>query len=460
MQGITDRGRTMGISAYVINVISAVIAVEYIDYGFQKKYAGYRRWGAFAAGCAVYFLTVTVLNRLTDFEGVFGFFYGVVLIAYGMRALKGRMRDFLVAGLLWVLILILGTYGVYSIMGILTENSLGEMLQAQGDGRIYASLVAMVVKFSMGKIAAMFFRRRDGVYEKENGIVAGAFVFMTLLAMGLFWLEVGNLDRSARYILTIGILLDEVGIIVFLVQLYQHLGRYQKEKIEAQYQQERERERLEGFMDVYRVGREINHWRHDMQGELDVLYRMQKSGKYAEVEAHMETLCSGLRDYPELPQPTGNEGLDAALIKLIPKCRERGIHFCYVIIGRTEGIDSISLGNILDNLLSNGMEACQDLSGSKELELVIRGRMDGLEIYLENSIEGSILEKNPLFVSHKQEKERHGFGMESIFRIVEKHEGTYEYWEEAGEAGNKFCQRIYLNYGFSGVIAGGKHPQP
>ena len=125
------------------------------------------------------------------------------------------------------------------------------------------------------------------------------FVFMTLLAMGLFWLEAGNLDRSARYILTIGILLDEVGIIVFLVQLYQHLGRYQKEKIEAQYQ--RERERLEGFMDVYRVGREINHWRHDMQGELDVLYRMQKNGKYAEVETYMETLCSGLRDYPELP---------------------------------------------------------------------------------------------------------------------------------------------------------------
>ena len=440
----------MGFSVYVINIISAVRAGEYIDYGFQKKYDGFRRWGAFAAGCAVYFLTVTVLNRLTDFEGVFGFFYGAVLIAYGLWALRGGMRDFLVAGLLWVLILILGTYGVYSIMGILTGNSLREMLQAQGDRHIYASVVALVVKFSMGKIAAVLFRKREGVYEKENGIVARVFVFMTLLAMGLFWLEAGNLDRSARYILTIGILLDEVGIIVFLVQLYQHLGRYQKEKIEAQYQRERERERLEGFMDVYRVGREINHWRHDMQGELDVLYRMQKNGKYAEVETYMETymetLCSGLRDYPELPQPTGNEGLDAALIKMIPKCRERGIHFCHVIIGKPDQIGSIALGNILDNLLSNGVEACQNLSGAREMELIIYTRMDGLEIYLENSIGESVLENNPQLTSCKQEKEQHGFGMESIFRIVEKHEGTYEYWEEAGEAGNKFCQRIYLNY--------------
>ncbi len=436
----------MEFSAYVINAISAVIAVEYIDYGFPKKYNGFRRWGAFTVGCVAYFLTVTALNRLIDFEGALGFFYGAVLIAYGMWALRGRFKDFLVSGLLWVLIAMLGTYGIFSAMGLLTGNSLGEMLQLQGDRRIYASVVALAVKFSMGKIAAVFFRRQDGVYEKENGIVAGAFVFMTLLAMGLFWLEAGNLESSVRYVLTIGILLDEAGIIVFLVQLYQRLGRYQKEKIEARYQRERKQERLEGLMDMYRVGREINHWRHDMQGELDILYRMQKNGKYAEVETYMEKLCSGLRDYPELPQPTGNEGMDAALIKMIPKCRERGIHFCYVIMGKPERIDSIALGNIMDNLLCNGMEACQNLGGSREIELTVRCRMDGLEIYLENSIGESVLEKNPRFVSHKREKERHGFGMESIYRIVEEHEGTYEYWEEKDEENGRFCQRIYLNY--------------
>ncbi|MBD5530685.1 MAG: ATP-binding protein [Lachnospiraceae bacterium] len=436
----------MEFSAYVINAISAVIAVEYIDYGFPKKYNGFRRWGAFTVGCVAYFLTVTALNRLIDFEGVLGFFYGAVLIAYGMWALRGRFKDFLVSGLLWVLIAMLGTYGIFSAMGLLTGNSLGEMLQLQGDRRIYASVVALAVKFSMGKIAAVFFRRQDGVYEKENGIVAGAFVFMTLLAMGLFWLEAGNLESSVRYVLTIGILLDEAGIIVFLVQLYQRLGRYQKEKIEARYRREREQERLEGLMDMYRVGREINHWRHDMQGELDILYRMQKNGKYAEMETYMEKLCSGLRDYPELPQPTGNEGLDAALIKMIPKCRERGIHFCYVIMGKPERIDSMALGNILDNLLCNGMEACQNLGGLRDIELTVRCRMDGLEIYLENSIGESVLEKNPRFVSHKREKERHGFGMESIYRIVEEHEGTYEYWEEKDEENGRFCQRIYLNY--------------
>lgn len=436
----------MGISGYVINILSAVVAVEYIDYGFQKKYCGVKRWSAFIVGCVVYFLTVTVLNRLIQFEGVLGFCYGAVLVGYGVWALKGKIQDFLLAGLLWVLIAIIGTYGIFSIMGLLTGNNLGEMLQMQGGGRIYASVVALVVKFSMGKIAAMLFRKREGIYERENRIVAGAFVFMALLAMGLFWLEMGELRSTVRHVLTIGILFDEAGIIVVLIQLYHRLGEYQREKIEEQYRREREKERLEGLMDIYRVSREINHWRHDMQGEMEVLYRMQKNGKYAEVEAYLEKLYSELRDYPELPQPTGNEGLDAALMKMIPKCREKGIHFSYVILGKPERIDSIVLGNLMDNLLSNGLEACQELVGTKEMDLVVRSQGEWMEICLENSIGESVLKNNVKLVSHKQEKERHGFGMENIGHIVEEYDGMYKYWEERKGERNRFCQCIYLRY--------------
>lgn len=433
----------MEVSEYVINALSAIIAVEYIDYGFQKKYCGARRFVSFIIGCTVYFLTVTVLNRMIEFEGVLGFFYAAVLIGYGVWALEGKIQDLLVAGILWVLIAMVGTYGIFSVMGLLTGSSLGEMLQMGRDRRFYASCVALVVKFSMGKVAALF-RKREGAGKKENGIVAGIFTLMTLLAMELFWLEAGELERSIRYGLTIGILVDEAGIIVFLVLLYHRLGRYQKANMEQQYQREKEKERLEGLMDMYRVGREINHWRHDMLAKLEVLYRMQKNGKHAEVEAYMEKLCGGLKDYPELPQPTGNEGLDAALMKIIPRCRQRGIRFCYVVLGKPDMIDSIMFGTLMDNLLCNGMEACQDIIGAREMDLVVRQQGEGLEICLENSIRESVLENNPEFTSSKWEKERHGFGMESISRIVEEHDGMYEYGEEKVGEEVRFCQRIYL----------------
>lgn len=198
----------------------------------------------------------------------------------------------------------------------------------------------------------------------------------------------------------------------------------------------------EGLADMYRTGRELNHWRHDMQGELEVLYRLQKSGKYAEVEAYIEKLCSGLKALPDLPQPTGNEGLDAALMRAAALCRKRGILFRYAVLGIPERIDSMTMGRLMDNLLRNGMEACQELAGMREIELVVHSWEDGLEIYMENSIGESVLKRNPELSSRKRDKERHGFGMESIFRTVKVFDGIYRYWEEE----NRFCQCIYLRY--------------
>lgn len=432
----------MEISEYVINAASAIVAMEYIDCGFQKKYRGARRWIYFAIGCIAYFLTVTTLNWVIDFESVLGFFYGFVLVVYAFLALEGKAQDFLMAGVLWVLIAMFSTYAIFSVLGIVSGKNLQEMLQINGDLLFYASLVALVVKFSMGKIVTALLRKQTGFHKRENWIVAGAFMLMTLLAMGLFCLEVGELGRSERQWLTIGILVDETGIVVFLVEIYHRLGKYQQEELEKQYREKREEERKEGLLDMYRVGREINHWRHDMQGALGVLYRMQKNGKYEEVENYMEKLYGDLKNYPELPQDTGNEGLDAALMKTIPKCREKGIHFCYVVLGKPWEIDSMVLGNLMDNLLSNGMEACFKVNGTKEMELMVRSLDTGLEIYLENSIEESVMAHNPKLTSCKPEKEKHGFGMESIYHIVEEYEGTYEYWEEE----KAFCQRIYLSY--------------
>ncbi len=408
----------MDFKGYLVNVLSSVVAIEYIDCSFKKKYSGARRWCSFIVGCAAYFLAVTVLNEMIEFEGVLGFFYGLVIVGYAFWALEGNTQDFLVAGLLWVLIALLSSYGILGVMGLVSGKDLDEMVRMGSGGLFYASLAALVVKFAMGKVVAAFFRRQENFHKQENWIISVAFSLMILLAMGMFCMEADSVEIPGKYWLTVSILVDEVGIIVALVVLYHRLGRYQKEKLEKQYRQEREEERRESLQDLYRVSREINHWRHDMLGELGVLYRMQKNGKYGEVEAYMEKLYGSLKGYPELPQPTGNEGLDAALMKTIPKCKEKHIHFSYVVLGRVEWLDSLILGNLMNNLLDNGVEACMSLSGERELELVIRQMKDGLEILLENSMEGSVLEDNPRLESRKKEKERHGFGMESIRQII------------------------------------------
>ena len=98
---------------------------------------------------------------------------------------------------------------------------------------------------------------------------------------------------------------------------------------------------------------------------------------------------------PELPQDTGNEGLNAALIKAVQECREKGIRFRYVVMGRPDRIDSMDMGTLLYNLLSNGIEACMAVETERELELVVREEDGTTEIFMENTISGSVLKNNP-----------------------------------------------------------------
>lgn len=67
------------ITGYIINALSAAIALEYIDHAFRKKYKGIRRVLLWLLGFGLYFFVVTLLNRITDFEDLAGLMYGAVL---------------------------------------------------------------------------------------------------------------------------------------------------------------------------------------------------------------------------------------------------------------------------------------------------------------------------------------------------------------------------------------------
>ena len=97
------------------------------------------------------------------------------------------------------------------------------------------------------------------------------------------------------------------------------------------------------------------------------------------------------------------------MIRAIHECREKDIRFHYAVLGNVSGVDSLDMGNLIHNLLKNGIEACDQV-------------------------------KNPSFKTSKIEKEKHGFGMETIQRIVDDYQGSYFVWEE----GKRLLQRITL----------------
>ena len=435
------KGGCVKITDYLINGLSSVIALEYISHGLKQKYSGYCGTVLFLMGCTAYFFVVTGLNHYTSFEGALGIGYGVVLYVYCLLAAEGRKSDFFLLSVVWVLLAFISAYVMFAVWGMFSGGSLEELLKTESQAHMYFSLSAGALRFSMGRIVlAVYQRRKQKKILAEDWLMAVTFLIFFFLILFMFRLECGGLGQKERYHLSLWILFGIFLAIILLGGFYQLIGKYRIEKIEDEYQKENQKLQEEQIHNLFQLGREANRLRHDMSAKVNVVYGLLRKQAYKEAEESLKRIADEWEDYLEIPEETGNEGLNAALIRAIHECREKDIRFHYAVLGNVSGVDSLDMGNLIHNLLKNGIEACDQVKGERELEIVI-GR-DGcmVEIDIDNTIQDSVMELNPSFKTSKTEKEKHGFGMETIQRIVNDYQGSYFIWEE----GKRLLQRITL----------------
>ena len=81
---------------------------------------------------------------------------------------------------------------------------------------------------------------------------------------------------------------------------------------------------------------------------------------------------------------------------------------------------------ILGNLLDNAMEAAEKCE-NKYIKLKSRNINNMLLLKIENSSTQLPQVKNGVFISNKNNKNEHGFGIESVKRIVDEHEGEIHF---------------------------------
>ena len=67
----------------------------------------------------------------------------------------------------------------------------------------------------------------------------------------------------------------------------------------------------EQLNELYKIGRQANHMKHDMKMKLDTISRILEKGEYKEAELCIKRLGSEWENCLEVPTDTGNEGLNA-----------------------------------------------------------------------------------------------------------------------------------------------------
>lgn len=172
---------------------------------------------------------------------------------------------------------------------------------------------------------------------------------------------------------------------------------------------------------------------HDIKKHLQSISLLNEKGEQARIADYIDALIhsSDLQDNVSM---CDNETLNAILCRYQMQCKDNSISFHTDI--RSSCLDFLTdndLTALFCNLLDNSFEAAEQIpNASIELSIGKRENTPFTIITLENSCRKNPLSTNGGILSTtKPDKLRHGYGMKSIKRIVEKYHGDMQmYYDE------------------------------
>ncbi len=432
---------TIGIEL-LANIATSIIGMHFISQYCQPLYNGIKRIICMIIGILAYFITVTTINNITSFEGVFGFAYLFVMFFYARSCCKGNIIEHAIGTMIWACIVLFSTIPVLELLAIITVNNTSQLINTNHYLRAEMLTAITILKFLLCQSMLLRKRTKSLYLNKNDGYVLIGICFLILLIIiGFFTMEINADNKVIRHVLSMMLLFGAVIIILLTFVVFQKLSIYYINDFTKEYNNKAVGKQGEYVKYIEQLNKELQIMRHDSSGHYATLYMFLKAGKYEEAIMYLGELEENIRKYDELPAITNNDNLNAILHKTYNDCKEKNIVFYCLIHAQINRIKSSDLGVLLYNLLNNAIEATY-LSDRKEISLEIGNYQGYLYCKICNTVRESVLENNPELITNKQNKEFHGFGMKSIHQIAEKYDGYYEHWDSEGE----FIQIIYLKY--------------
>lgn len=198
-----------------------------------------------------------------------------------------------------------------------------------------------------------------------------------------------------------------------------------------------------------RLYRDLRSLRHDMGNHLMTLEELYVNSEYEAAEQYSKTLRKKMQDISG-DISSGNPVTDVILSGRKKEMEEKGIaFFCDFHYPMSGSIDSFDVSIILNNALSNAIEAIErekPTSGqTPHISLSSSRRKNMYMIEVTNSYMGSLKTDPANGLPHTSKtNEGHGFGLIGIRRVAHKYLGDIEIGKETIAGEGRFVLRIML----------------
>lgn len=266
-------------------------------------------------------------------------------------------------------------------------------------------------------------------------LVASLTVFMTYYIFGV---ESNVNSKETIWAITSSIILVSSDILILWVNIRINERNAENHRIKVQLEQEKADARY------YKLENEKNEsleiLRHDMNNHLNTMLDM-------ETNSDLKDYITSIMEQYNIKKRTtfsNNNVLNGLISEYSSKCYTENIEFVVDIRpGTIDDIVATDIVALFGNILSNAYEAakqCEEIN-EKYIELVVKRKHETTFIKCVNScaVPPKIIGGN--FISIKKDSDRkHGYGMKSIDKIVNKYHGSHiEQFDE-----NEFTISIML----------------
>ncbi len=234
------------------------------------------------------------------------------------------------------------------------------------------------------------------------------------------------------------VLAPQISALAIYYLSYLIASSYEKE-LENNVMTVKANESFESMQKRSQLNDDIRELKHDLKNHISLMRTLLAQGDYDNLNSYFDELL-GTRFNVVNAVDSGNMVINNVLNNAIYDMEQEGVKFdTHVSIRRNLNINDTDLCSLLSNLISNAFEAAKQTS-DPQISVIIREENDFLFISVKNSINESVLFKNPELVTSKEDKSVHGIGIKSIRSIAKKYHGSVSFTEDE----NMFNSNVML----------------
>lgn len=428
----------------VVNLFQSAIVLQTIRAILKDKRAGKKANLAYILFVAILFLELSFVNFIVPFEGI-GIIISILIIyIYSLINLKGTFMQKMFWSI-FVMLLIMGiTIVVLSIEGcIIGKGYLNLVIQKD----LYRFVGVVIIQIVLFYLTRFMIKRtkKDSTYSLKwnEWFVLLIIPVISIFTMSFVSLIIINIEEQLSPMQHIFSILSILGILMtnsLVYVLYVNMQKDHAKQLEYSILQQAFKSQEKSVEETKILYQSVRSIRHDLKQHFQVALTMLHSGKINEAVDYMEKYNDTVLDGISNKVFCDNDVVNYIINSKSKICSDRHIKIYIYIANEIPEFSDLDLCVLLGNALDNAIEGVSG-DGNNEIYLELRNVDNFFMISVKNTITNSVLEYNPNLISTKNEKEVHGLGILSMKEVVQKYNGSIEFYE----SDNKFCCDMLLD---------------